>query len=59
MAFGGKAFASNANSLGSAQEKAKVIGTAHERMGRKNFPDSEEPASEAELRAATVTDLQL
>lgn len=59
MAFGGKAFASNASSLGSAQETAKVIGRRHERMGRKNFPDSEEPASEAELRAVIVTDLQL
>lgn len=59
MAFGGKAVASNANNLGSAEEKAKVIGKAHERMGRKNFPSSEEPASDTELRAVRATDLQL
>lgn len=59
MAFGGKAFASNAKSLGSTQEKAKVSGKTHEKMGRKNFPDSEEPASDTELRAVIVTDLQL
>lgn len=59
MAFGGKAFASSANSLGSAEEKAKVIGKTHEKMGRKNFPDSEEPASDTELRVVIVTDLQL
>lgn len=45
--------------LGSAEEKAKVTGKTHERMGRKNFPDSEEPASDTELRAVIATDMQL